>query len=224
VWWNWLEKFLTGTKRNRLTFLLTNNYTSNMGADLYIESITEPAKAKHEPRFNAAVTKRDSLDERIKYLRPVLVAQVTMATAIPSARKTVKRYEAEIAKLTRQREAAQKEVSEAYDAMYPSAGYFRDSYNGTSVLWRLELSWWKDIPASKPTAAQLRSFLAKLKARKLKPVTAKELRENNCTVDTKENSVKVWQKYFRNKKRRLVRFLERAVKAREAGSEVYFSV
>src|SRR5689334_13052050 len=40
---------------------------------------------------------------------------------------------------------AQKLVDEAYDGLNAPEGYFRDSYNGTSVLNRLGLSWWQDM-------------------------------------------------------------------------------
>jgi hypothetical protein len=39
---------------------------------------------------------------------------------------------------SKEAEAAQRDVTKYYDLMY-SEGYFRDSYNATSVLWRLGL-------------------------------------------------------------------------------------
>ena len=36
---------------------------------------------------------------------------------------------------------AQEKVSEAYEKMYDK-GYFRDSYNDTSLIWKYDLSWW----------------------------------------------------------------------------------
>lgn len=41
---------------------------------------------------------------------------------------------------SKEAKAAQRKVTRYYDLMY-SDGYFRDSYNVTSVLWRLGLSW-----------------------------------------------------------------------------------
>lgn len=38
----------------------------------------------------------------------------------------------------------QKRAEEAYDRMY-DAGYFRDSYNPSNVLWQYGLSWWDDV-------------------------------------------------------------------------------
>lgn len=41
--------------------------------------------------------------------------------------------------------AAQATVDHLYDLIYPDSHYFRDNYNHTSLLWKLELSWWKDL-------------------------------------------------------------------------------
>jgi hypothetical protein len=36
-------------------------------------------------------------------------------------------------------------VKDTYDHMYPEDGYFRDSYNESSLFWMLDLSWWQDV-------------------------------------------------------------------------------
>lgn len=41
-------------------------------------------------------------------------------------------------------EKMQKVIDETYRKMLPDDGYFRDSYNDSSVLWQFGLSWWKD--------------------------------------------------------------------------------
>lgn len=47
---------------------------------------------------------------------------------------------------TAEAEEMQKLVDEYYDKMYEQ-GYFRDSYNSTSLMWLLGLSWWQpDVP------------------------------------------------------------------------------
>ena len=32
-----------------------------------------------------------------------------------------------------------------YNDMYPTDLYFRDSYNSSSLMWSLGISWWKDV-------------------------------------------------------------------------------
>ena len=39
---------------------------------------------------------------------------------------------------------AHKQVDMFYDKMY-ERGYFRDSYNGSCLLWKFDLSWWDDV-------------------------------------------------------------------------------
>ncbi len=42
-------------------------------------------------------------------------------------------------------EKLQQEVEAAHDGIYAPDGYFRDSYNKSSLLWQLDLSWWRDV-------------------------------------------------------------------------------
>lgn len=39
---------------------------------------------------------------------------------------------------------AHRRVRECYERMF-AAGYFRDSYNASSLLWQFGLSWWTDV-------------------------------------------------------------------------------
>ena len=189
-----------------------------MGADLYIKPLTEAARKKWSPVFDDAVKLRNQLAVDLRAWESILAAreQVGNKVTIQSAKDCLETTKKEL-------DAAQKAVSGAYDKMY-GYGYFRDSYNGTSVLWRLGLSWWQDIPGGTLTVAQLQDTLEKVRKSKLKPCTAAELKEMGCTVDNGENSVKAWQNHYRNKKRRLMRFLARAIRYAQNGGEVYFSL
>ncbi len=89
-----------------------------MGADLYIDSIVNKAKAEHQPKFDDAVAKRD--------------AKLTELAGTPRTPET----KAEV-------DALQKVVNEHYHAMYPDNGYFRDSYNHSSLFWQIDFSWWE---------------------------------------------------------------------------------
>jgi hypothetical protein len=53
-------------------------------------------------------------------------------------------------------EFLQKQVSTAYDGMY-AEGYFRDSYNSTSLFGLLGLSWWRDVPLRKDGFLSIRN-------------------------------------------------------------------
>lgn len=119
--------------------------------------------------------------------------------------------------------AAQAEVELAYDKIYGGEHYFRDSYNGTSVLNRLDLSWWRDMEYDvqdedseinvSPAACQ--RFLDKvLAAGELRPATFAELNDRNCPVNNNESgdgSVASWNAYFAEKRERLIAFLKRAI-------------
>ena len=177
-----------------------------MGADLYINKLFQANQAKYEPIFQRWVAVRQSLEMSL----PASLQQG--------------QYKAKGIQLTPDQKIivekikwAQKKVSYIYDKMY-SVGYFRDSYNSTSILNRLGLSWWQDVSGKltnkkgdmTPTKAKI--FLAQLKAAKLDPVTAKSLKAEHCTVDDNENSPEAWNKMFKRKRARLIRFVEIAIK------------
>jgi len=159
-----------------------------MGADLYIRKYSEPAKQEWKPKFDAAVERRN---------------RATDDTSVAEAQKL---------------------VDEAYNNMYPEAGYFRDSYNGTGILGRIGLSWWRDLepdidPETNPdgnnvSAEACRAFVKKiLDAGELEPVTEESLRADHCTVDDGANSVETWNKFYQEKRTRLIAFFERAAEA-----------
>ncbi len=155
-----------------------------MGADLYIESLSEKALKKYEPLFEKAVAYRDSLLNATEF----------------------------------ERAQAQKEVSKYYDLMH-GEGYFRDSYNGTSVLHVLGLSWWSnDFISSRGymSVANAKKFKKLLESLQCPRVTKEYLEKNHCVVTkTGPDSVKGWQKYFDEKRVRLITFLDTAIKLKE---------
>jgi hypothetical protein len=114
---------------------------------------------------------------------------------------------------------AQEMVSAVYDAMYPDSAYFRDSYNATSVLWTLGLSWWQDVkPNSRGNLSgkNLKSFRNRVAKAKQNLPTLEELKTKNVTIDDGENSVESWHKYYTEKRAKLLTFLDRAIKERKA--------
>jgi hypothetical protein len=43
------------------------------------------------------------------------------------------------------KETIQAEIERVYEEMYAHPYYFRDSYNDSSLFWKLNLSWWGDL-------------------------------------------------------------------------------
>lgn len=195
-----------------------------MGADLYIRTITDAANAKYEPLFHEACEERDLIHREIERWEAAAKSLEPAAFVYGAAIKELDAAKGKIAALKLKAEAAQATVSQYYNKMYPDRGYYRDSYNGTSVLWRMGLSWWTDITGGKQTPETLRDALAKVKSHRCEPLNVAQLKKYGCSVDNGENSLKTWQKYYRNKKRRLVSFLERAIAAAERGEVVDFSL
>jgi hypothetical protein len=121
--------------------------------------------------------------------------------------------------------AAQKKVSKYYDLM-SSKGYFRDSYNNSSLLWRMDLSWWSDVgelldEENNLTPAKCHVFLGMLLERPILPIKAEELKDhfkyNKITSKTeKQKVVDEWNEYYTKKKKKLIAFLKLAIKLNES--------
>ena len=122
-------------------------------------------------------------------------------------------------KNSERRELCQAKVSYYHNKMY-ERGYFRDSYNSSSVLWRLGLSWWEDIGKMLDSE----SNLTVEKARELRDVIATtpltlvssidELENNNFSIEG-DDPVKQWNDYFKDKKLQFIYFLDEAIRLRE---------
>ncbi len=119
------------------------------------------------------------------------------------------------------RDAAQRKVIKYSNKMHDESGYFRDSYNGTSLMRVINMSWWKDIGPMinedgnlEPHKAQM--LLEIVRAKKIIPITEAFLRESHCQVTkTGLNSVESWEKSFADRKAEFERFLKRAVNLNE---------
>jgi hypothetical protein len=112
--------------------------------------------------------------------------------------------------------AAQTEVDKYRDLIF-STGYFRDNYNVTCVLWRLDLSWWDDViplcdDAGLLNGDPLLRFRHMVGAAELSLPTRKELKEGKVEL-TKygECSLAGWHDFYRRKHRELLAFLDEAI-------------
>lgn len=195
-----------------------------MGADLYMEGVYEKNHAKYEANFKEAVKKRNEIiipselvskiNEYVHKVQGKTVdffgnpLKVDENVELPASLRPYEKKYNEYCDV-------QAEVSKYHELMY-SKGYFRDSYNGTSLFWRLGLSWWSDLGkfASKSgrlTTSGSKKLLKVVKETRLKPITEKELEKMGCALDS-NNTVQDWRKFFRNKKKFFIRFLEQAIK------------
>jgi len=116
---------------------------------------------------------------------------------------------------------AQRKVEEAYDTVYSSEWYFRDSYNDTSVFWKLGLSWWKDLePFYLPEEEQNDNVnIGPEGCRKLVELIEKQTLDLPTDMEVKdagwEEDPEQVRAYFVDKHKRLIRFLKTA--ANEGG-------
>lgn len=160
-----------------------------MGVDLYIPKIQNPLRKEHEPLFNEAVRKRDLMISHGEPRRGFTQADVDAAQAL---------------------------VNKHHNAMY-SAGYFRDSYNSSSVLWVLGLSWWNDItPLCDISSEDSDINCSPAACQKIKDVILSKpfpsrpsfVRPDNFDPDETDDQI---YSYFKEKHRRLITFLDLAI-------------
>lgn len=126
-------------------------------------------------------------------------------------------------------EASSKEIRKAkdkvdyyYEKMY-SEGYFRDSYNATSLLWQYELSWWNVVSEElcnkdgELDEAGIKALLKLMDKDVFHENMAKLLNGHNdkmdhaADMDTMEHR-KGWVAYFLKKDKEFRRFLRKALK------------
>jgi hypothetical protein len=118
-----------------------------------------------------------------------------------------------------QREAAdraQKQVLKYFKKMH-ERGYFRDSYNGSNLLWLFDSSWWRDVldvlvgKNGRMVPRNAKRFLQMLADRE--PVLEANLKK------VKPAKGETWaevEKYFRDKYERLKAFLRQAIDRKES--------
>lgn len=160
-----------------------------MGADIYLRSVNDKARAEWEPRFKAAVAARDA-----KYRDKGL--------PVPEG------------------DPLQQAVEEAYDKMN-GEGYFRDSYNSTSLFWLLDFSWWSFDGYDKTGHMPVPAMKRLLAAIENKPITDEMMQRwhvknaGRAKIDDGENSVEAWKEMFVAKRERLMALLRQAIELNE---------
>jgi hypothetical protein len=119
------------------------------------------------------------------------------------------------------RDKAQEKVEAAYDAMY-SKGYFRDSYNGSSLFWALGLSWWglseelcdKDGNLPVENAKVLLDRLRNTSVEAVFPDWEQKQRAEGWKFKAPDTP-DAWLQHFKDKKARLEDLLEQSIELNE---------
>lgn len=183
-----------------------------MGADLYINKLYDENYEKTKPLFDEAVKQRNMFNATIP--AEVMQAATDKAWEKPLTPRQMQLLEEHRLTLEHS-DKLQEEVSKQYEAMH-AVGYFRDSYNDSSLFWKLGLSWWGmsreksyinsrgNIP---PEAAR------RLRARIMKMPAIKITQADLARWDKKE-TVESVQEYFDKKRIKFIAFLDAAIKAK----------
>ena len=113
----------------------------------------------------------------------------------------------------------QVEVTRCYDKLF-SEGYFRDSYNSTSLFHLLGLSWWREDGIDSQGHMHPPAMLALIAKLESKTITDEMMSEWARHADAKiepegDNSIASWKKMFVDKQTRLIALLKRAVELNE---------
>ena len=115
---------------------------------------------------------------------------------------------------------AQRDVIK-FSNLVDSEGYFRDSYNATSLSQVLGFSWWRDVipmlnKKDHLPPTRVKKFLELVESRDLPFLNKAFLEAMGCQVDAKgDDSVMGWNQYFLEKRTRLIAFLKKAIELKE---------
>ena len=112
---------------------------------------------------------------------------------------------------------AQKKVSEFYEKMY-EVGYFRDSYNGSSLFWILGLSWWQGEINGRSfitKKGEITPAGAKRLIKHIEPIEIQDLPEDWPENNHAQGTAAEWTEYFREKKQLFLKFLRQAIELNE---------
>lgn len=177
-----------------------------MGADLYIEPIYTEHKAEHQPAWDKAVELRDL------HMKEHNCSLIWNMDGTIDTKKTC----AILGKLQAAVEAADNVLFQ------DNPGYFRDSYNNSSIFWRLGRSWWRDTGTwlnkdNNMSPRRAKNFLVQIKALPIKAVT----KDEEWASKMAKKQIDEWNTYFVEKKARFEAFLQRAVDAKQY---IHFSV
>ena len=184
-----------------------------MGADLYIEAISNQARKEWQPKFDAAVKQRNAAWKAHEQATGKEVVHPIWGGE----------------PLAPELQAYQDEVDRCMENMYPPDGYFRDSYNYHNVAHRIGFSWWQDIiplcdDEGYIRGENLKRFLA-IASQPLEEMTMEEFREQTSIYSNPpeytQAELDAQNEQFRAHQRHLIQFINQAI---EMGEPIYASL
>lgn len=190
-----------------------------MGADLYIEKLYHENCKKYRPLYEKAGERCDKLktfsDTTVKAIYKAMNYTPNPFgenphPIVPATKRIAGVQTEQIARYNRWARAVNR-LGVLYDKCY-SVGYFRDSYNSTSLFWILGLSWWgcKLIRGGSMSVANAKKLLDIIQKKTLPILPTDWPGKNHC-----EGDAEGWNKYFQNKKINFENFLKQAIEANQ---------
>lgn len=180
-----------------------------MGADIYLQSVSNTKREAWQPFFDIAVKYRNSEHRDTATTRSMLAEIDRM---VPDLEERIKLREYALLD-------PQQLVEYGYEHMYDDAGYYRDSYNSTNLLWLLDLDYWHgaslhlDDENFMPVE-EMRLWREEIAARPLPHLTRDALKKMGLALD-KTNTVTSWNAYFREKREKLLALIDKAIELNE---------
>ena len=196
-----------------------------MGATLTIKRLEEMARRWYGQEIADARTERDRFQRKMRRWlgkeEANRIIQFVQAAADPSISSPLP-YLCPLADKAFVTLVSLELALQEIESRVESLSSFSDPYTVGALLPTLGLSWWVDIrPMIEPSGHQghmpienVRKFLGMVTdARQVFP-TQKQIEERRGIVD-RNNDLEHWHDYFRRQRRRLISFLERAVRIGE---------
>jgi len=181
-----------------------------MGSDLYIEPFFKENKNKCQPLFDKAVRKRNA------YKSPQVVADLLVFEEWGNGELSpgqiaikTKVYPKEYAKA----KALQDAVTDIYEKMY-EVGYFRDSYNCSSLFNKLGLSWWAMADGKKVSFIDADGSISVANSQRLLALVKSlplQIEEEDINGWVAGTTMDTLREYFTEKKKKFEEFLQFAI-------------
>jgi len=108
------------------------------------------------------------------------------------------------------REKARGDANEALNLMY-SDGYFRDSYNSSSVFWQMNISWWKDVG----DMINDEGYLPIEQAKELRDLILSREIPETLGEEFKESEASEWIEHFKKKREEFLNLLNLSIDLEE---------
>lgn len=176
-----------------------------MGADLYRVDLVRKNEKQYGKQYNESIRVHDTMYDALKKIWPdarrwwqATTMHIGEAPVVPP----------NLEPLTALVEKSYTDMNDLYNKIYDEYTYFRDSYNDSSILWQLGLSWWHDVMS---VLTDDDGNMRPSDARRLSKLVSNRQLPTLLLGSFKEEEREEWREYFTKKQQRLIRFLEKAV-------------